>query len=363
MSQQPHEFKIDAGFWRATALLAVISIALMVLIAVYPIDNLLREAASSSQPIDFLFRFMLFFSAPIFVFVNGYIIYFALRFRKPKDEPLNAVGSPIHDHRALEDTWTVVPSILMIVLGILSYLAMPQYYLRGKDSAATIEAIGHADPWYFEFRYPGLKRSVRDDLYLPVGVPVTIDTTSAEADERLAVIHSFWVPEFRVKQDMVPGMIVAIHFTPTKVGTYKLICAEFCGVGHGRMWGYVHVVARDQFDRWYAMQERRPAPGAAHVNLASGNEGRGQAIFQQKCTTCHNAAPFDQRKVGPGLAQLFDDPKHPKLVDNKPANPQDVEEIIQKGFQGDMGVMPNAQANGLSPQDIADLVAYLNTLR
>lgn len=201
-------------------------------------------------------------------------------------------------------------------------------------------------------------------MYLPVGVPVTVDLTSAEADESQAVIHSFWVPEFRVKQDMVPGMIVPIHFTPTKVGTYKLICAEFCGVGHGKMWGYVHVVPHADFDRWYALEERRPAPNvSAVVNLAAGDATAGQAVFQQRCSVCHNAAPFEQKKVGPGLAGLFNNPRHPLLVDNKPATPVDVEEIIDNGFRGDMGVMPTAQANGLTPQNIADLVAYLETLK
>jgi cytochrome c oxidase subunit 2 len=363
VSHQPGDYKLDAAFWRATAVLGIISIAGMVLTVVYPIDRLLREAASSSYPIDFLFRFMIFFSVPIFVFVNGYIVYFAWRYRRRKDEPIAAVGSSIHDHRALEDTWTVVPSILMVVLGILSYLAMPQYYLRDKNSAATIEAIGHENPWYFEFRYPGLKQSVRDDMYLPVGIPVNVDLTSAEADESKAVIHSFWVPEFRVKQDMVPGMIVPIHFTPTKIGTYKVICAEFCGVGHGKMWGYVHVVAHNAFDRWYALQQKRPAPGGGRIDLATGNAAAGQTVFQSKCSVCHNPGPFDQRKVGPGLADLFNDPKHPKLVNATLANPQDAALIIQKGFQGDMGVMPSAQANGLSNKDIADLIAYLKTLK
>ena len=362
MSQQPEAFRLDAGFWRATALLAIISIALMILVVVYPIGKLLPEASSASLSIDFLFRFMAFFSVPILVFVNGYIIYFCIRYRRRKDEPLDSIGSPIHDHRALEDTWTIVPTILMVALGILSYLAMPQYYLKGKDSAATIEAIGHQ--FYYEFRYPGLPHAVDNDMYLPLGVPVTIDLTSAESDETRAVIHSFWVPEFRVKQDMIPGMVVPIHFTPIELGTYKLICTEFCGLGHAHMWGYVHVVSRADFDAWWNSQQKN-AQTQAHqaINFASGNASSGQALFAQKCTACHNAAPFDQRKVGPGLANLFHDPQHPDLVDGKPANARDVGDILEHGYQGSMGVMPNAQANGLNAKDIADLIAYLQTLK
>ena len=363
MSKQPEEFRLDAGFWKATGLLGVISILLMIGVVTFPINSVLREASSASLPIDFLFRFMAFFSVPIIVFVNGYIIYFAIRYRRRKDEPMGSVGSSIHDHRVLENTWTIIPCVLMVVLGVLSYLAMPQYYLRGKDSAATIEAIGHT--FYFEFRYPGLNHSVDEDLYLPVGVPVTIDLTSAEADERLAVIHSFWVPEFRVKQDMIPGMIVPIHFTPTQIGKYHLICTEFCGVGHSEMRGHVIVVSRAAFDAWYAGQQKNgsAAGGAQTINLAAGNASNGQALFNQKCSACHNAAPFDQRKVGPGLANLFHDPAHPNLVDGKPANAKDVAWILQHGFQGPLGAMPNQQANGLSPKDIADLIAYLQTLK
>jgi len=362
VSKRPEEFRLDAGFWKVTGVLGIISALLMIGVAVFPIDSVLREASSVSTSIDFLFRFMAFFSVPIIVFVNGYIIYFAVRYRRRKDEPIASVGSPIHDHRALENTWMVVPTILMVVLGVLSYLAIPQYYLRGKDSAATLEAIGHT--FYFEFRYPGLSHSVDEDLYLPVDVPVTIDLTSAEADEHLAVIHSFWVPEFRVKQDMIPGMIVPIHFTPTLIGKYDLICTEFCGVGHSEMRGHVLVVSRADFDAWYAGQQKSAAAkGARTIKLAAGNASSGQAIFSQKCTACHNAAPFDQRKIGPGLENLFHDPAHPNLVDGKPANAADVAWILEHGFQGSMGAMPNQQANGLSSKDIADLIAYLQTLK
>jgi cytochrome c2 len=98
------------------------------------------------------------------------------------------------------------------------------------------------------------------------------------------------------------------------------------------------------------------------VNLAAGDAAAGQALFNTKCTVCHNAAPFAQRKVGPGLANLFNDPSHPTLVTGKKATAANVADILEHGASGSIGTMPNMQANGISAGDIANLVAYLKTL-
>jgi cytochrome c oxidase subunit 2 len=359
LSQDREEYRLDGGFWRAAIVMGIISALGMWGVVVFPIGHYLPEAAKPAADIDWIFRFMAFFSVPILVYVNGFLLYFAIRYRKRASDSMDAVGSSIHDHRALEAWWTAIPAVLMLVLGLISYNVLPKYY-GAQAATVTMEAIGHK--WDFEFRYPGLKQSVFNDLYLPVNVPVTMDITSTEANEADAVIHSFWVPEFRVKQDMVPGLVVPIHFTPTLTGTYRIICTEFCGIGHSAMWGKVHVVSQPDFDAWFAKQQTQAAAGGPPVNLTAGDATAGQALFQQKCSVCHNAAPFDQKKVGPGLADLFDDPKHPDLVDGKKANPADVAQVLEHGFTGDMGTMPTMQANGISATDIANLIAYLQTL-
>lgn len=323
-----------------------------------PLDRVLPEASDSAQSIDYLFRFMTFFSIPIMVYVYGFILYFIFRYRRRPDQRIDDIGSGVHDHRALELWWTIVPAVLMLALGIFSYLEIPKYY-QAKADAVTLEAIGHK--WFYEFRYPGLKNSVYNSLHLPVGVPVTMDVTSSETNEQDAVIHSFWVPEFRVKQDMVPGLVVPLTFTPIRMGTYPLVCTEFCGVGHSAMRASVVIESRADFDAWY--RKTATAAGQQAVVLAKGDVAGGQELFSQKCTVCHNAGPFEQRKVGPGLGNLFHDPQHPKLVDGKPATAGDVAEILEHGYRGDMGAMPNMQANGLTDQDVANLVAYLQTLR
>jgi len=354
------EHRLDAGFWRATIVMGVISALGMWGVVAFPIPRFLPEATGISAQIDWLFKFMAFFSVPILVYVNGYILYFTVRYRHRAGTPMETPGSSVHDHPALEFWWTAIPAVLMLVLGVLSYLLIPQYYTAraATTNSITVEAIGHQFSW--EFRYPGLRDPVPDELHLPVGIAVTIDVTSTD------VIHSFWVPAFRMKQDMIPGMVVPMTMTPTQVGKFEIVCTEFCGVGHSGMRDrYVYVQSQPDFDAWYAAEKKKQASAPQEVTaavLAAGDASAGQSLFAQKCTVCHNAAPFDQRKVGPGLGDLFHDPAHPKLLSGKPPTPQDVAEIVEHGLTGSMGTMPNAQTNGLSAKDVADLVAYLKTL-
>jgi cytochrome c oxidase subunit 2 len=357
-------YTLDAGFWRATIVMGLISAAGMIGVVVFPIEKYLPEAAGIAVQIDWLFKFMAFFSVPILVYVNGYLLYFLVRYRNRKDQPLEQPGAAIHDHAQLEFWWTAIPTALMLVLGLLSYNLIPQYYTAkaalapGATNSITIEAIGHQFSW--EFRYPGLNEPVPDELHLPIGIPVTIDVTSTD------VIHSFWVPAFRMKQDMIPGMVVPMTITPTQIGKYEIVCTEFCGVGHSGMRDrYVYVQSRADFDAWYAAEKKKQSAAPVEITavvLARGDPAAGTALFGQKCTVCHNAAPFDQRKVGPGLGNLFHDPAHPKLLNGMPADEIDVARVIEHGLSGPMGVMPNQQANGLTDKDIADLVAYLKTL-
>jgi mono/diheme cytochrome c family protein len=141
---------------------------------------------------------------------------------------------------------------------------------------------------------------------------------------------------------------------------------------HSQMNKQVLVIeSQDKFNAWYhAMQIKNahvsnalPTSNGSAINLAGGNPGAGQTLFQQKCSACHSTGPFDQRIVGPGLKAVLHDPGHPNLVNGDPASPANVAKILQTGYTGSIGTMPNATTNGLSDQDIANLVAYLSTLK
>lgn len=356
---------LDRGFWLVTALLAVLSaIAIFATIMWHP-ENLpqIPEAAIPAAQVDLLFKFLTASASVIFIYVVGYLLYFAIAFRVRPGDPPGAVGVQIHDNHQLEMWWTIVPTIFTVVLAIFSVKIWYGVQVQ-PNNGLVVESIGHQ--WYDDFRYPGVHGIVTDEMHLPVGVPVTLHVTSSD------VIHSFWLPSMRIKADMVPGMINTLRFTPVLPGRYPIICTEFCGTLHGTMNKQVVVIeSQADFDKWLAGWKQKnahasdalPATGTGVLDLAGGNAATGQKLFAQHCTACHALGPFSQKIVGPGLKGVLHDSNHPKLVDGDPATPENAGKLLQKGYDGDMGHMPNASQNGITDKDIADLVAYLNSLK
>ena len=352
---------LGPGFWPVTALIAVVSIVMVYLVWTSPLPIGLEQAGAPAGSIDELFRFLGAVAAVIFNIVVIYTVYFGIVFARPKNAPPNTIGVQIHDAPVLEFWWTVIPTILVIILSIYSVKIWADLQNTQGD-VLTVEAIGYQ--FGFQFRYPKLANPVTNELHLPLNTPTTIHVTSRD------VIHGFWIPELRMKADMVPGLINTIRVTPTKAGTYRIVCTEFCGVLHGRMTAKAVLESQQDFAAWFKKQGgangggggASGGSGGAAIPLNSGTADAGQKLFGQKCSACHSVGPYDQKQVGPGLGKLFNDPAHPRLVNGADPTPQNVAAIIQNGFQGDMGVMPSAQVNQISNTDIANLVAYLVSL-
>jgi len=351
------------GFWTATAVLAILSIAAIVFWSTFPLETYLPAAIVTARQVDHLFRFMAATGSALWIFVAGYLVYFAIAFRVKPDDPPDAIGLQVHDNHKLEFWWTVIPSLFVVLLSIVSVRIWYEVMLEPQNGL-VVEAIGHQ--FYFSFRYPQINGEVTDEMHLPVNVPVTLNLTAVD------VIHGFWVPAMRLKNDTVPGLVTTIKFTPRLVGRYHIICTQFCGVLHSEMdKQYLVIDQKPVFDKWFkSWQEKNahvsnalPAAGGGAIALQGGNASAGKALFAQKCTACHKLAPFNQTLVGPGLAGVLHDPAHPNLVNGQPATAQNVAVILQNGYTGSMGTMPNATANGLSSQDIANLVAFLAALK
>jgi cytochrome c oxidase subunit 2 len=346
---------LGPGFWPVTAFIVVLSIVMVIYIELMPLPIGLEQAGGPADSVDELFRFLGAVAACIFNIVTIYTVYFAIVFRAPKDGPANSIGVQIHDAPVLEFWWTAIPTILIIILSIYSVKIWADLQNTAGD-VLTVEAIGYQ--FGFQFRYPKLANPTTE-LHLPNNTPTTIHVTSRD------VIHGFWLPEFREKVDMVPGLVNTIRITPNKIGTYRVVCSEFCGVLHGQMAGIVVVQSQQDFAKWFAAQGGAQSTGggaAAGIPLSSGKVAAGQTLFGQKCSACHSTGPFEQKLVGPGLGKIFNDAAHPKLVNGADPTPQNVAKIIHDGYQGDIGTMPSAQVNGLSNPDIANLVAYLASL-
>jgi cytochrome c oxidase subunit II len=352
---------LGPGFWPVTALIAVVSLIMVYFVWTSPLPIGLVQAGAPADSIDDLFRFLGAIAAVIFNIVVIYTIYFGIVFARPKNAPPNTIGVQIHDAPVLEFWWTAIPTILVVILSIYSVKIWADLQNTQGD-VLTVEAIGYQ--FGFQFRYPKLANPVTNELHLPLNTPTTIHITSRD------VIHGFWIPELRMKADMVPGLINTIRVTPTKAGTYRIVCTEFCGVLHGGMKATAVLQSQQDFAAWFKKQGGSSGGGGgaggggggAAIPLNSGTADAGQKLFGQKCSACHSVGPFDQKLVGPGLGKIFNDSAHPKLVNGADPTPQNVAAIIQNGYQGDMGTMPSAQVNQLSNGDIANLVAYLVSL-
>ena len=176
-----------------------------------------------------------------FAIVAAVLAYSVLKFRaKPDDD---SDGPPIHGNTGLEIAWTAVPTALVVAIAIVSGIVL------AKDDAAGANPLRvdvTAQQFFWSYSYPGYGNKKSSVLRLPVGRSVVLRMSSKD------VIHSFWVPEFRQKQDLVPGIHPTLHITPNKVGTYPVVCTELCGLGHALMRSRVVVMEPGAFAQWAA---------------------------------------------------------------------------------------------------------------
>ncbi len=361
---------LDRGFWTATAVIVLLGLIAIAFWVLAPITKLMPEAVDRARQIDLLYRFLAASGTALLVAVIGYILYFSFRFRRRPEQAADAIGLQIHDNHKLEFWWTLIPALYILVLAIISVNLFFQIEpVNAQGNTLVVEALGHQ--WYYTFRYPGIHGEVKD-LHLPLGQPVTMHVSAYD------VIHSFWIPDMRLKADMVPGLINTLVFTPTRPGKYELLCTEFCGTFHGDMrsgtsndHAWVYIDSPGKYKAWYDATQKAQAnasdavqvASSGAVNLTGGDPAKGHALFETKCSACHALGPFTQKIVGPGLKGVLHDPAHPNLVNGEKATPDDAAKILQNGFNGPMGTMPNQTANALTDKDIADLVAFLNSLK
>jgi len=197
------------------------------------------SASDEAGRIDFVFWFVTGICVFIFAVVAAVLAYAVLKFRaKPDDD---SDGPPIHGHTGLEIAWTAVPAILVTAIAIVSAIVL------AKDDAAGASPLRVnviAQQFFWSYSYPGYRNKTSAVLRLPVHRSVVLQMHSKD------VIHSFWVPEFRQKQDLVPGIEPTLHITPNKLGTYPVICTELCGLGHALMRSRVIVMKPEAFDQW-----------------------------------------------------------------------------------------------------------------
>lgn len=243
--QQPGGEGRGVGFLARIMLWAgALSVAFIIFVIWVPINPWFPEGTRQAREVDNLFKFMLASSGVIFIYVQALVLAFALRYRRRRNEPEDALGSQSHGNTRLEITWTVLPSVLLVVLVILSLRVWTDEQASHKNDL-RLDVRGFQFGWSFALPQYGITlNKALSTVMLPVNRPVHVYEHSND------VIHSFWVPEFRIKQDVVPGLTTEEHFTPVETGTYRVICTEFCGVGHSGMVTKLTVGTEAQFIAW-----------------------------------------------------------------------------------------------------------------
>lgn len=238
--QHPIARMLTIGF-----IASAIGVAICLLIDWFPAD-----ASGAADQIDTVYDVLLIASVPVFVLVMTIAIYSVARFKaKPGDM---RDGAPIHGNTRLEVIWVTIPFLMVTALAIYGWIVLDDIEAKQSDEL-VVNVTGQQFTW--TFAYPGEEVN-STELVLPKDRPVDFRIKTAD------VIHSFWVPEFRLKSDAVPGLTTKVRLTPNRLGRYQVVCTELCGIGHSTMRQNVRVVPAGEFDSWLD-EQREAGEGAA----------------------------------------------------------------------------------------------------
>jgi cytochrome c oxidase subunit 2 len=314
------------------------------------------QADTQAHKIDTLYDWLLVASVPMFVLVMSVAIYCVVRFRaRPGQENLD--GAPIHGHTRLEIVWVTIPFLIVTTLAVYAAVVLAQIEKK-KPGELPIHVVAQQFTWHFEYPGPGGQTVKSDVLYVPEGRPIRFRINT------LDVIHSFWVPAFRIKLDAVPGQTGTVRVTPTRLGNYEVVCAELCGWGHATTRVRTRVVTKQQFAQWLK-QKAGPAVAAPPAGAAPAQQAAaGKAVFTGPggCGACHTLADAGTSgTVGPNLTKVVADAmKYGKGQSPDAYIRQSIENpnaFVVPGFP--KGVMPQNFKTQLGPAKIDALVQYL----
>jgi cytochrome c oxidase subunit 2 len=301
--------------------------------------RLFPEQASTMAPrVDGLYWFLVgvsgFFSALIFVL----LVYFALKYRR---RPGNLRPQQVGTHTGVEISWIIVLTALTMVMFVWG--ARPYATMLLAPPEHALEVYGVGKQWMWKFQHAGGQREI-NELHVPVGHPVKMILASQD------VIHSFFVPAFRTKMDVVPGKYTSIWFEASKPGVYHLFCTEYCGTAHSGMRGQVVALPPAQYQEWLR---------STHV--AESMAAVGAQLFQQMgCRACHTAGG-----TAPALERLFGSQVQLQSGDTVLADESYIRESIldprARMVAGYAPIMPPFQGQ-LSEEELTQLVAYIKSL-
>lgn len=299
------------------------------------------RASTGAGQVDALYVYLLVVGIAMTVLIFFFVAFFALKYRRrsPEEPP----PKPIHGSIALEIGWSVIPFLFMLVMFAWGTKLYFDNYTPPRD---TLDIYVTGKQWMWKIQYPDGQREI-NELHVPTGRPVKLTLASED------VIHSFFLPAFRLKHDVVPGSYQTFWFQATKPGRYHIFCAEYCGTNHSRMIGWVTVMDPVAYQDWLA--------GAV---IGTSMADLGQKLFEQYgCVTCHVT---DSQGRCPSLRNVFGNPV--QLEDGRKVLADEAyvrESILNpntkivKGYKRD--IMPVFQGQ-ISEEGLLQLIVYIKSL-
>jgi cytochrome c oxidase subunit 2 len=288
--------------------------------------------------------------------ITAVIVFFALRYNRRR----RPIGEDVHGHNLLEITWTVIPTIL--AFGFFWYGWEGYKYIKTvPEGAMQVKVTGRMWSWLHEYQN-GVQSA---ELYVPVNVPVKLNLESQD------VLHSYYIPAFKVKQDAVPGIPdLFLWFSAFETGTYQVFCAEYCGLSHSAMWTKVHVVTQEEFDEWLRVEGEKVVQIQQAAESGEGENLHilGEALSKTKgCNACHSVD--GSKLIGPTYKGLYGKTEtvvtggqerevvvNDAYIKHSMLKPTD---DIVKGFQP---LMPS-QEGMVNEAEIKALTAYIKSLQ
>jgi cytochrome c oxidase subunit 2 len=313
------------------------------------VPSFLNPSSTSSKTDADLFWIIFGIATVIFVAVTAVLLYSIVRFRERPGMP---APRQLHGNTQLEIAWTIVPSIVLLIVLIFT-ITYINALAEPANTPQTIHVKAIAHQWWWEFQYENADPAVitADELHIPVGTVVSVDLRSDN------VIHSMWVPQLQGKTDVIPGHDNNLWLRADRAGNYRGECTEFCGTQHANMNFLVVAESQDAYSSWFQNEQLQA------VAPTTDQQQRGRDLFlHQGCVACHNIAGVAAvgAKVGPNLTHFGSRQLIAGWVlDNNPenlamwlANPQ----AVKSGSDMVLG-------QPLTPDQISDLVAYLESLK
>ncbi len=311
--------------------------------------------SSTTQAVNIAFIVLLVISVAMLVLITTLMVVFVVKYhRRRHPEP-----SQVHGHTMLEIVWTVIPTLIALGMFYLGFIGF-RYMRAVPEGALEVSATGRM--WSWEFEYANGKHS--PELYVPLGKPVKVNLKSAD------VLHSFYIPAYRVKQDVVPGLDTYVWFHPVDTGLYDIFCAEYCGQRHSYMMSKVVVIPEAEFDKWIqadveSVSEKSGEPVSEDEQLARLRRAGERLTRIKGCNACHSTdgsvlvGPSYQGLFGKTVTVVTNGEKRQVVADEAYIRRSILEPTadIADGFEP---LMPPQE--GITEEEIKSIIEYLKTL-